>query len=254
MLEKRFSNKTCCTNRGFHTNEKQCCEAIYRIYKLQNVVRQLYSLFSPDNRVVPNFFVEGKILVTKKLWEEDFRNKNVWKIIWGPSDRRVEISYILVVRRFTAWKSRNPWWSNWFCWRKNFGSQKNVGKKIFETKMFGKQFGGPSDWRIKISYILAVPRFTALISRNPWYYNWFRWRKHFGNHKNVGKKIFEQKMFGNKFGSQKNVWKKIFERKVLGKESGNQNILQKLDSGFFRPRHFAEARIGFFQTKTFCKS
>jgi hypothetical protein len=100
--EKDFRTKHAAQIGVFHTNEKQCCEAIYRIYKLQNVVRQLYSLFSPDNRVVPNFFVEGKILVTKKLWEEDFRNKNVWKIIWGPSDRRVEISYILVVRRFTA--------------------------------------------------------------------------------------------------------------------------------------------------------
>ena len=61
-----FYNKICCntTDSGFYGHTSQ------------NVVRQLYIIFSSDNRVAPNFFVEEKILVTKKLWEEDCRTKH----------------------------------------------------------------------------------------------------------------------------------------------------------------------------------
>jgi len=67
-----FLNKINCNTTDFD---------IYR-YKPQNVVRQLYNLFSTDNRVAPNFFVEKKILVTKKLlFGKQFGGKAIagWK-------------------------------------------------------------------------------------------------------------------------------------------------------------------------------
>ena len=50
----------------------------------------------------------------------------------------------------------------------------------------------------------------------------------------------------------------FFQNKTFSKSStrnfSDPDILQKLESGFFRPRHFAKAGDGFFQTKEFSKS
>ena len=128
-------------------------------------------------------------------------------------------------RHFTAWKIRNPWFCNWFCWGKNFRSQKNFGKKIFENfqnflfenvlfdNLLPTIFWLPiffprqksleqPDCRMKIWCTVVVRRFVACAGkmRNSWYYNKFCCRKHFWESKNWGKKIFERKLL------RKNIW------------------------------------------------